>query len=85
MYVIPQHKALLFPASFFTATPDTGENAVLPKSPEQLIDSTARIPLMFGMCEREAVMGFTSMSFGFNKLTNSLFFHIHSTFHARTV
>lgn len=48
----------LFPSSPFMPLSDYGENAVLPESPEKLINSTARIPIMFGMCDKESAMGF---------------------------
>ncbi|XP_065217622.1 esterase E4-like isoform X3 [Planococcus citri] len=52
-------KIPMFPASPFVPTSDSsGENPVLPLSPNNLVPSTARIPLIVGFCEKEAALAF---------------------------
>ncbi|XP_065202780.1 esterase E4-like isoform X2 [Planococcus citri] len=48
----------IFPTSPFIPMSDSGENSVTPLSPEKLIPSTNRVPIMIGFCEREAAMAF---------------------------
>ncbi|XP_065222438.1 esterase FE4-like [Planococcus citri] len=48
-----------FPVFPFVPTIDSGENAIIPTpSKEEYLKSLARIPLMVGFCQREAMMGF---------------------------
>ncbi|XP_065211392.1 uncharacterized protein LOC135839328 [Planococcus citri] len=65
----------VLPVSVFSATPEPGESSPLPLSPEQLISSTNRVPIMIGFCEKEACMTFLrhgdfkkSMSTAFQKV-----------------
>lgn len=41
----------------------TIDKTIWPESPRQLINSAARIPIIFGICEREAALGFTRKYF----------------------
>ncbi|XP_065219414.1 esterase FE4-like [Planococcus citri] len=62
----------IFPASPFVPTQDQGNNAIVPLSPEELVPSTARIPLMVGFCDKEAAMVFTNEKYK-NMLVNNLY------------
>ncbi|XP_065215837.1 esterase E4-like [Planococcus citri] len=44
----------VYPQSPFLFTPEPGENSPLPVSPEKLIPSTNRVPIIIGFSEREA-------------------------------
>ncbi|KAL6951795.1 hypothetical protein U1Q18_051557, partial [Sarracenia purpurea var. burkii] len=48
-----------FPVSPFMATVDHRENGVHPAHFRKAIPSTARVPLLYGICEKEAVAAFT--------------------------
>lgn len=50
--------APVFGALAFEITLDEGEQAVLPVEFKKLMPSMARVPIMFGICEREGVFGF---------------------------
>ncbi|XP_065202724.1 esterase FE4-like [Planococcus citri] len=49
-----------FPGSPFMPTIDSGENGALPLHHRKLIETTTRVPVLFGICEKEAVLGFCS-------------------------
>ncbi|XP_065202784.1 esterase FE4-like [Planococcus citri] len=55
---INQYLGTPFPCSPFMPTIDPGENGALPKHHKELIDTTARVPILFGICENEAALGF---------------------------
>ncbi|XP_065211455.1 esterase E4-like [Planococcus citri] len=71
---IQLNKATLFVTTPFVTTIDSGDDAVLPLSTrEQQIESTARIPIMIGFCEREASMALTKI---YQKNTKENFFKL---------
>ncbi|XP_065205733.1 esterase E4-like [Planococcus citri] len=53
-----QDIAPILPCGVFTPTVDCGENGILPEFPRNLIQSTSKIPLLFGYCDRESILGF---------------------------
>ncbi|XP_065219224.1 esterase E4-like [Planococcus citri] len=58
---IHRTKLPIYPASPFLPLSDPGENSVLPLSPDNLVPSTVRIPMMIGFCEHEAAMVFVKL------------------------
>ena len=52
----------VYPNSPFIPTAYPSENSPLPLSPEKLIPTTNRVPLMIGFCEKEAAMALAVMS-----------------------
>ncbi|XP_065202740.1 esterase E4-like [Planococcus citri] len=60
-YLVPEFRkttAPILPSGVLLPSVDCGENGVLPEFPRNLIQSTARIPLLIGFGEREAAFGF---------------------------
>ncbi|XP_065211401.1 esterase FE4-like [Planococcus citri] len=53
----------VFPASPFSLTPEPGENSPVPVSPEKLIPSTNRVPIIIGFCEKEACMAIAKLRY----------------------
>ncbi|XP_065202716.1 esterase E4-like isoform X2 [Planococcus citri] len=51
-------QAAIFPTCVFLPTLDYGDKAVLPEHPRKLLQSSMKIPVLFGITERESVMGF---------------------------
>ncbi|XP_065202782.1 esterase E4-like [Planococcus citri] len=49
-----------FPCSPFLPSIDPGDNGALPLYYRKLIETSTRVPVLFGICEKEAVMGFCS-------------------------
>ncbi|XP_065205757.1 juvenile hormone esterase-like [Planococcus citri] len=47
----------VFPTSPFVPLGESSDNSPLPLSPDKLIASTNRVPIMVGFCEREGAMG----------------------------
>ncbi|XP_065219497.1 esterase E4-like [Planococcus citri] len=54
-------KLPLYPASPFLTTSYEGDGSIIPVYPDNLIPSTARIPIMVGFCEHEAAMVFLNV------------------------
>ncbi|XP_065202781.1 esterase E4-like [Planococcus citri] len=52
-----KNKLQAFPASPFIPAEDASENSPLPSSPEKLIRSTNRVPIIIGFCQKECAMG----------------------------
>ncbi|XP_065202765.1 esterase E4-like [Planococcus citri] len=48
---------VIYPFSPFLPTYEPGENSTMPLRPDKLIPSINRVPVLFGCCEREGVMG----------------------------
>ncbi|XP_065202717.1 esterase E4-like [Planococcus citri] len=51
-------KAAIYPSGMFLPTVDHGKDAVLPASPRELMHDMKKIPMIFGICEKEAAIGF---------------------------
>lgn len=54
-----QELAPIYPIVTFQPTEDYGEHPIIPKEIRKRIKKTMKIPMMFGLCENEAVLGFT--------------------------
>ncbi|XP_065211405.1 esterase E4-like [Planococcus citri] len=66
----------VYPVSPFVLTSEPGENSPIPLSPEKLIPSTNRVPLLIGFCEKEAIMGVAQLrhSGAFKPLVRNTFY-----------
>ncbi|XP_065211385.1 esterase FE4-like isoform X2 [Planococcus citri] len=65
----------VYPASPFFLNLEPGENSPLPVSPEKLIPTTNRVPIIIGFCEKEAAMAFIKHGL-FKKATGTGFYKV---------